>query len=168
MRWWAPFEHRHHHHWWGGYLEKQRGTMARLSWRGTATLSESLGHKGDQIVHHPCFIIICIIIFIIVCIIIPVSILSSLQPAVKKVSASMITQLDRELEITGDSGSGDVVVRAKITSWSARERSRVNETWIEVSSATTLYTVSIPNSLTLLGTSLVSCTTRYPVGIIHY
>ena len=162
MHWSAPFEHRHHHHWWGGYLEKQRGTMARLSWRGTATLSESLGHKGDQIVHHyqhhhPCFIII----FIIVCIIIPVSILSSLQPAVKKVSASMITQLDRELEITGDSGSGDVVVRAKITSWSARERSRVNETWIEVSSATTLYTVSIPNSLTLLGT-------RDPVGIIHY
>ena len=86
--------------------------MARLSWRGTATLSESLGHKGDQIVHHPRFIII----FIIVCIIIPVSTLSSLQPAVKKVSASMITELDRELEITDDSGSGDVVVRAKITS----------------------------------------------------
>ena len=152
----APFEHRHHHHWWAGYLEKQRGTMARLSWRGTATLSESLGHKGDQIVHHSCFIIICII----VCIIIPVSSSSSLQPAVKKVSASMITELDRELEITGDSGSGDVVVRAKITSWSVRERSRVNETWIKVSSMTTLHTVSILNSLTLLGT-------RYPVGIIH-
>ena len=59
----------------------------------------------------------------------------------------MITELDRELEITGDSGSSDVVVRPKITSLSVRKRSRVNETWIKVSSATTLDIVSILNSL---------------------